>query len=272
MINLKTKEEIETMREGGRILANVLEKLKKAALPGAKTIEIDKLAQDLILAAGCQISFKTVRNYQWTTCLCVNDTVVHGVPNEYQLKENDLLGIDVGLIKDGLHLDMAETILIRHCEEQSDEAISTQNVEIATLPAVARNDVENFLDVGKQTLAAAITQAKPGNRIGHISETIEKNITGAGYSVVDKLVGHGVGRILHEEPAIPGVLKGKIEETPEIVPGMTLAIEVIYNQGSPEIAYGADGWTIKSKDGSLSATFENSLAIAEDGPIILTVD
>lgn len=252
-VNLKTQEEIETMKAGGKILAGVMERLKTVAKPGIKTAELDALAEQLITEAGCQISFRTVRDYQWTTCMCVNDVVVHGIPNGYILKDGDLLGIDVGLIKDGLHLDMAETVLIGNPANLSNGS-----------------NLTNLLDVGKRTLAEAIKMAKPGNRIGHISETIEKNISAAGYCVVRNLVGHGVGKVLHEEPAIPGVLKGKIEETPEIVPGMTLAIEVIYNRGGPEIIYAPDGWTIKSGDGSLSATFEKTLAVLEDEPIVLT--
>lgn len=253
---IKTQEEIEKMVNGGRILARVLDKVKAAAEPGVKTIGLDRLAEKLILEAGCQISFRTVRDYKWSTCLCVNDVVVHGLPSEYELKDGDLLGIDMGLIYDGLHLDMAETILIR---------------EIATLPSVARNDVVNFLSAGKLALAKAIEQAKPGNRIGHISRAIEETIKMAGYSVVHSLVGHGVGKTLHEDPHIPGVLKKKIAETPEIMAGMTLAIEVIYNLGGPEAAYlNNDGWTIATVDKSLSATFERSIAVLESGPIVLT--
>lgn len=251
---IKTQEEIGKMINGGKILAGVMEEVKNAAKPGVKTIELDKLAEKLILEAGCQISFKTVRDYKFTTCLCVNDVVVHGLPSEYELKEGDLLGIDIGLIYQGLHLDMAETIIVGN-------------------PANLSNgtNLTNFLDAGKKALAKAIEQAKPGNRIGHISKAIEESIKSAGYSVVQNLVGHGVGRTLHEDPHILGVLQGRIEETPEIMEAMTLAIEVIYNFGGPEAAYGkSDGWTISTVDKSLSATFEKSIAVLENGSIVLT--
>lgn len=263
---IKTQDEIEKMKIGGKILAGVLEKVKMAAKPGVKTIELDKLAEKLILEAGCQISFRTVRGYKWTTCLCVNDVVVHGLPSEYELKETDLLGIDVGLIYEGLHSDMAETILIkRHPEfiSGSDQMLNqVQHDEV---------EKEKFLEAGKLALTKAIAQAKVGHRIGHISKAIEETIKSAGYSVVHNLVGHGVGKTLHEDPHIPGVLKNKIEETPAILSGMTLAIEVIYNLGGPEVAHGNnDGWTISTVDKSLSSTFEKSIAVLESGPIILT--
>lgn len=250
-IIIKTKEEIEKMRQGGEKLARILEELKKEAKPGIKTIELDRLAEKLVLQAGGQPSFKTVRDYQWTTCLCVNNVVVHGIPNDYQLKVGDLLGIDIGMIYEGFHTDLSETIIIG------------QSVNLS--------DLTNFLSVGKKALVEAIAVAKPGNRIGHISQAIQGNIEKAGFSVVKSLTGHGVGRKLHEDPRVPGFLERKIEETPEIKEGMVLAIEVIYNQGGPEVIYtNDDGWTIGTKNGSLSGLFEQTVAITGDGPKVLT--
>lgn len=283
-VNLKTDSEIEKMKAGGKILAGVLEEVKAAAKPGVKTIELDKLAEQLILEAGCQISFQTVRGYKWSTCLCVNDVVVHGLPSEYELKEGDLLGIDVGLIYQDLHLDMAETILISSVviptdpakgggvEESSEAAFGLDpSTTLGMTKNITLNDRLKFLSAGKKALVKAIGQAKAGNRIGHISQAIEEMIKSAGYSVVYNLVGHGVGKTLHEDPHIPGVLQSRIEETLEIVVGMTLAIEVIYNLGGPEVAYTQnDGWTIATVDKSLSATFEKSIAVLENGPIVLT--
>lgn len=251
---LKTQEEIEKMKIGGKILAGVLEEVKMAAKPGVKTIELDKLAEQLILEGGCQISFRTVKDYKFVTCLCVNDVVVHGLPSEYELKETDLLGIDVGLIYQGLHLDMAETIEVK-----------SEKLKIKS------EEKEKFLEAGKKALAKAIAQARVGHRIGHISQAIEETIKMAGYSVVHNLTGHGVGKTLHEDPHIPGILQSRIEETPEILAGMTLAIEIIYNLGGPKAAYlNNDGWTIATVDKSLSATFEKSIAVLESGSLILT--
>jgi methionyl aminopeptidase len=178
--------------------------------------------------------------------------VVHGVPNEYQLKERDLLGIDIGLFYKGFHTDMAETVIVGSLNDS--------------------NHLKKFIQAGWEALNQAINMAKVGNRVGHISKAIEETITKAGYSSVRALVGHGIGRDLHEDPQIPCFFKGKLEETARLEIGMTLAIEIIYNQGKPEVVYkNDDGWTIKTKDGSLSGLFEHTVAILKNGPEILTL-
>lgn len=237
------------MREGGVKLGAILQKLLEKAQPGVTLMDIETLADGLIRQAGGEASFKTVKGYKWATCLCVNDVVVHGIPNDYTLKDGDLLTIDVGMLYKGFHTDTAWT-----------KSIGSQNEEI-----------RKFLKIGEEALWKAIDQARAGNRVGHISQTIQRIIEGAGFGIVKTLVGHGVGGELHEEPQIPGFLKNPIETTPELVPGMTLAVEVIYAMGSGAVVYSNDdGWSIGTRDGSLSAVFEHSLAITDGEPLVLT--
>ena len=252
---VKTEEEIEIMRQGGGILAAVMKETIKKARPGVTTKELDQFAEKLIREKGGKPSFKMVPKYNWATCMCVNNCVVHGVPNDYQLKEGDVLGIDIGVFHQGFHTDMARTIEIKN------EKLKTKNEE----------EIEKFLETGKKALQRAISQARVGNHIGHISKAIQETIEGAGYSVVKTLVGHGVGRKLHEKPQIPGFLRGRIKDSPLLKKGMTIAIEVIYNLGEDEVVLKkSDGWTILTKDGSLSGLFENTLVIMKKRPIVLT--
>lgn len=255
MINVKTKEEIAKMREGGKILAKIMEEIKIRVKPGVTTAELDKLAENLIKKSGGQPSFKMVKNYKWATCMCVNEVVVHGVPNEYQLKEGDILGVDIGIFYRGFHGDMAETIIVNHYN----------NIYYHS------ETLETFIKIGKKALGEAIKMVKVGNRVGHISKAIDETISKAGFSAVRALVGHGIGKKLHEEPAVPCFLKDKIENTPLLKEGMTLAIEVIYNQGKPGVVHqNDDGWTISTVDGSLSGLFEQTVAVSAKGPEILT--
>ncbi len=255
MINIKTSEEIEIMKVGGRILAEVLTELLKNVRPGVSELEIDKLAEKLISEKGGQPAFKRVKGYKHTICVSVNDVVVHGIPGNYQFKEGDTVGIDCGVYYRGFNTDMAHTIKISNLKSQ----ISNGG-----------DEVDKFLKTGKRALEEAIKMARVGNRIGHISKTIQEIIEKADYSVVQNLVGHGVGRQLHEEPEVPGFVNRPILETPELEVGMTIAIEVIYNQGKPGVELDNDGWTIKSKDGSLSGLFERTVVITDDGPVVLT--
>ena len=247
-MNTKTQTEIASMKEGGKRLGNILQKLLDAAHVGVSLHAIEAMADDLITKAGGTASFKTVKGYRWATCLCVNEVVVHGIPTAYELKDSDVLTIDVGMMYEGLHTDTAWTKIISRQQEK-----------------------EKFLKIGEEALWNAVDPARVGNRIGHISRTIQTIIEGAGYSIVTSLVGHGVGRELHEPPQIPGFLKGTIENTMLLEEGMTIAIEVIYAMGGGAIVYdNADGWTLATRDRSLSAVFEHSIAITRDGPLILT--
>lgn len=259
MIHIKTPEEIEKMRTSGRILSETLQEVVRAVKPGVTELELDALAEKLIREKGGEPGFMKVPGYKHTICACTNDVIVHGIPTDYKLKEGDVICIDCGVYYEGFHTDMAETILV-----------STNNKQHST----GDKEKERFLAVGKRALNEAIAQAVLGNRIGHISHTIERIVEKEnGYGVLRTLIGHGVGRELHEEPEVPGVLAGKLEKTPLLVEGMTIAIEVIYNMGSPEAVYkGTDDWTIVTEDGSLSSVFERSVLITKDGPEMLTPD
>lgn len=269
MISIKTEEEIDVMREGGRILAQVLERLKTEVKPGVTTEHLDKLGQELILKAHGQPSFKMVRGYHWTTCMSVNEVVVHGIPDSYQLKKGDILGIDIGIFFKGFHTDMSWTLRVqtKNSKRRDQRSLLPTNVGIKT----KKDEIDKFLETGQQALEKAIAQAKVGNRVGHISQAIGETISRAGFSPVKALVGHGIGRNLHEEPPIPCFLREPLEKTPLLKEGMTLAIEVIYNQGDADVVYkNQDGWTIQTADDSLSGLFEQTLAISAKGPIVLT--
>ncbi len=252
MIETKSPEDIEKIREGGAILASILEKVKSEVKPGVTTLELDGIADKLINEAG-EPSFKKVRDYKWATCMCVNEVVVHGIPGKYKLKEGDVLGIDLGMLYKGFNTDMSWTVRVKGQKEKP------------------LDEVDRFVETGRKALEEAINQARPGNRVGHISKAIQDTVRAANYSPVEALVGHGIGRNLHEEPPIPCFLKGTIENTPALLIGMTIAIEVIYNQGTPQIMYQSDdGWTIQTADNKLSGLFEQTVAILASGPEVLT--
>lgn len=267
---VKTKEEIAIMQEGGGKLGGILQTLLDFARAGVTFSEIESLADELITKAGGTASFKTVKDYKWATCLCVNDVVVHGIPTDYTLKDGDVLTIDVGMLYKAFHTDTAWTKIITHPASMHRPVRQAgQRINVSTQNEL--KEKERFLKVGEDALWQAIAQAKVGNRVGHISQTIQRIIEGAGYGIVRTLVGHGVGRELHEEPQIPGFLKNSVESTPELVPGETLAVEVIYAMGSGAVVYSNnDGWSIGTRDGSLSAVFEHSLTITATDPIVLT--
>jgi len=255
MIFPKSPDEIAVMKVGGKKLWNILQTLLEEAVVG---IPLERLEQNTRLAirnAGGTPSFMTVKGYQWATCLCLNEEVVHGIPSSYVLQEEDVLTIDIGMIYEGLHTDTAWTKIIRRQKTEDRE----------------QKEKEKFLRVGEEALKKAIGVAKAGNRVGHISQMIERTITGAGYDVVRSLTGHGVGKKLHEEPMIPEYLDRPIEKTALLTPGMTLAIEVIYAMGKGAIVYpNQDGWTLSTKDRSLSAVFEQTIAIQEKETVVLT--
>jgi methionyl aminopeptidase len=245
-------ERIKAMTEGGEKLGEILKNLLNESVTGTNLLDIEDHANDLIKKAGGSPSFTTVEDYKWATCLCVNDEVVHGIPKKYLLQKDDVFTIDIGMIYKGYHTDMARTKII---------GIDKDEV----------SDKKHFLDTGKKALNLATSAAVVGNRIGHISSIIEDIITEQKYGIVRSLVGHGVGKKLHEEPQIPGFVRGDIKNTPLIKEGMTLAIEVIYAKGNGSIVIDNDGWTIRTRDGSLSAVFENTISVNINGPRVLTV-
>lgn len=250
MIDLKNEKQISDMQYGGHILSDVLWAVLQEVKPGVTGLQIDQLAEKMIKERGGESGFKKVPGYKYTLCICTNEVVVHGIPTNEPFKEGDMVCIDAGVFYKGFHTDMAETIIVGQSENPK---------------------AEHLLKVGKQALDDGIAQATIGNRVGHISQAIQKKVEGAGYGVVRSLIGHGVGRELHEEPEVPGYLQGSIVHTPLLVEGMTIAVEVIYAMGSPDVTYAnKDGWSIKTADNSLSAVFERSIAITKNGPVILT--
>lgn len=257
MIDDKTRKKIEVMREAGKILGEVLHEVLGAVKPGVTEIELDNLAERLILEKGGESGFKKVPGYRHTICVATNEVVVHGIPRDTVLNEGDVIGIDCGVYLNGYHTDMAETILV---STQSSEFI-TQNYK----------EIQKFLKAGRDAMYAGIYQAKTGKRVGHISQAMQEKIEGGGYSVVRSLVGHGVGKELHEEPEIPGYLERELRKTPILETGMTIAIEAIYNMGKAGVKYeGSDDWTIVSSDGSLAGLFERTILVTDNGPELIT--
>jgi len=251
MISKKSQLQIEVMKEGGKRLSWVLDQILKEVKPQVALWQLDKLAENLIKKQGGQPSFKMVPGYRWTTCININEGVVHGIPGEYQLKEGDLVSLDMGMFYGGFHTDMARTIRVKGQENKR-----------------VKND--EFLKVGQKALSRAISMAKAGNRVGHISQAMEEIIREAGFSPIEVLTGHGIGEKLHEEPQIPCLLSEKLEKTPLLENGMVLAVEVIYAQGKPEVVLNHDGWTIKTADGKLAGLFEDTIVIDKDKPLVLT--
>jgi len=242
----KTPKEVELMKISGEIAAKALKKVLENVRAGITALELDQIAQDQIEKEGAAPSFKTVEGYKWTTCITFNAQVVHGIPTQRKLKDGDIISIDTGALYKGYHSDMAITVPVGKISDSTNQ----------------------FLEVGKKALKEAINQAKEGNRIGDISQAQEDVIEGVGYSVVKSLTGHGIGKELHEEPMVPGF--GKRGIGPKIKKNMTLAIEAIYAQKSGEVFQEADGWTITTKDRSLSGLFEQTILVTNNGPIVLT--
>ncbi len=250
MIDFKTEQEIKIMSEGGRRLREVVDVLLKEIKVGKTTEEIDKLAEELIIKKGGEPSFKKVEGYQWATCLPINEQVVHTPPSKRKLKKGDVLTLDIGMYYQGYHTDYATTFVVGDFFDK---------------------EIEDFLNTGKIALEKAINQAKIGNRLGDISLTIEKEIEGKGYFILRELTGHGIGKNLHEEPYVFGYLDRPKEKTIKIRKGLTIAIEVIYSLGTREIAYEKNNyWSIISKDRSLTACFEKTIAVTEKKTLVLT--
>lgn len=247
-IILKSPQEIEKMREGGKKLAQIKHNLEQTVKIGASAEEIDKLAEKLIIKAGGKPSFKMVPNYYWTTCVNVNEGIVHGIPKpDIVFKRGDLVSVDVGMYYKGFHTDTSFSVCLD-----------------------ATSELKKFLNVGRETLKTSISKALPGNRIYDISESTENSLKKAGYTPIRDLVGHGVGKSLHEDPEIPCFTRTAREETPLIEEGAVLAIEIMYTTGSPDLVLENDGWTIATRDGKISALFEDTIAVTKKGPILLT--
>jgi methionyl aminopeptidase len=245
----KDKNKLQAMLEGGRILSAIRERAIKSIKPGTKGIEIEKLVMDDIGRSGGQPSFLMVPGYHYATCININNGIVHGIPNEYEMKKGDLVTVDLGLYYKGFHTDTADTIIV------------------GGFPA---ENKERFLNVGRQALENAIKKVAAGNRISAITLAIQETVEKGGYACSRVLTGHGVGKNLHEDPPIPCVFSGRIDESPKMKEGQTLAIEVIYSEGSPKINIEDDGWTIVTADGSLAAVFEKTVLVTKNKAVILT--
>lgn len=250
MSNLKTQEEIEIMKEGGRRLRKVVSELMPAVTVGVTTGEIDKKAEYLILKYGGKPSFKKVPGYHWTTCLPVNEQIVHTPPSKRVLKNGDVVTVDIGMYYKGFHTDYADTVIVGEKRDKK---------------------TQHFLDVGKKALYKAIDQARVGNKLGHISRVIEKEIYGNGYKILKNLTGHGIGRDLHEDPYVFGFLDKPVEKTASIKSGLVIAIEVIYSMGAEDFKHESDDeWSVVTEDRSLSACFEHTVAVGDKKTMVLT--
>ena len=246
MIIRKSSAEIDRMARAGTVVAETLELVGERLRPGVTTAELDRLADDHIRSRGGVPTFKGYRGYPASICTSPNAVIVHGIPGPYRLEEGDVLSVDVGVTLGGFVADSAYTFPVG---------------EISP-------DAERLLEVGQAALAAGIEQARAGNRLSDISHAVQRTTEEAGYAVVRALVGHGVGRTMHEDPQIPNF--GPAGRGPLLQPGMTLAIEPMINAGSSEIVVLEDRWSIVTEDGSLSAHFEHTVAVTEDGPRVLT--
>lgn len=243
------------MAEGGKKLARVKNSLIEAVKVDVSSWDIEVLANKLIEKSGGEPSFKKVPNYSWATCVNVNEGLVHGIPKKETIfKNGDLVSVDVGLYYKGFHTDTSFTVAI-------EPSLKTQE----------------FIRTGKRALSEAISKARVGNYIYTISQAIEKVVKARSYSPIRALVGHGVGRELHEEPQIPCFLPagrhglpGRVEDSPKIEAGMVLAIEVMYALGKPDVELSKDGWTIQTRDGKISALFEETIVVTSRGPKVLT--
>jgi len=246
MIIRKSPQEIEQMARAGELVAETLALVGERIQPGVATAELDTLAEDFIRSHGAVPTFKGYRGYPASICTSPNAMVVHGIPGSYLLSEGDIISVDVGVTLDGLVADAAYTFPV----------------------GVVSAEALRLLDACRSALSAGIAQALPGNRLSDISHAVQLTTESADFSVVRTLVGHGVGRQMHEDPQIPNY--GEPGRGPELTVGMTLAIEPMINAGDPDVFVHDDGWSISTKDSSLSAHFEHTIAVSETGPRILT--
>jgi methionyl aminopeptidase len=246
MIVKKTPEQVDEMAASGEVLVRCLRMLASKARPGVTTKELDTAAEKFIHSQGAEPAFKGYRGFPGSICASPNSMVVHGIPGPYELRRGDVLSIDVGVVKDGWVADAAIT------------------VPIGSVAPEARK----LLDVTKAALFAAAEQMRPGNHLGDVSAAIQRTVEIEGLSIIRTLVGHGIGRDMHEDPQVPNF--GEPGKGPELEEGTVLAIEPMVNAGGPLVRMGDDGWAVYSQDGSLAAHFEFTIAVTAGGPRILT--
>lgn len=248
MISIKSEKEIELMRESGRILANVLEQLKSYVHPGISTLEIDRKCSEIIRSYDCIPSFLNYNGYPASICISVNDEVVHGIPTKDRiLKDGDIVSLDCGVIYHGFHSDAARTLGVGEITKEA----------------------KKLIEVTEQSFYEGIKYAREGHHLHEISEAVQSYVESFGFSVVRDLVGHGIGRNLHEEPQIPNFRQKR--RGPKLEAGMTLAIEPMVNAGRYDVYWLDDDWTVVTEDGSLSAHYENTILITGQEPEILTL-
>lgn len=246
MIVRKSPAEIARIAAAGRILADCLDRLAEAAHVGVTTAELDRLAERFIRARGGEPTFLGYRGFPASICASPNDMVVHGIPGRYRVAAGDLLSLDVGVTHDGYVADSAVTLALGAVDDEA----------------------RRLLEATREALEAGLAECRPGRRLGDVSHAVQKVVEDAGFSVVRSLVGHGVGRAMHEDPQIPNF--GEPGRGPRLEEGMVFAIEPMVNAGGHEVYVADDGWSIHTSDGSLSAHFEHTVAITRDGPRVLT--
>lgn len=246
MISCKSDRELNYMRDAGKIVARTLDEIKQAVCPGVTTQELDHIAEKFIAKQGAIPAFKGYHGFPACICASVNEEVVHGIPGLRKLKDGDIISIDVGAVINGYYGDSALTL-----------PVGRVSAEAARL-----------LEVTEESLYKGIEQAKDGNRLSDISHAVQSHVEAQGFSVVRDYVGHGIGSSMHEEPQVPNF--GRPGRGPRLRPGMTLAIEPMVNTGGYEVRTLLDNWTVVTKDSSLSAHFEHTIAITDKGPEILT--
>ncbi len=245
-IILKTPDQIERMAAAGAVQARCLRMLRTKVRAGVTTDELDRTAERFITSQGAEPSFRGYRGFPGSICASPNSMVVHGIPGPYALKRGDLISLDVGVTKDGWVADAAVTVAVG---------------EVSA-------DARLLLEATEAALHDAVEQVRPGNHLGDVSNAVQRRVERDGLSIIRSLVGHGIGRDMHEDPQIPNY--GEPGRGPELEPGMVLAIEPMVNAGGPEVRVGDDNWAVYSADGSLAAHFEFTVAVTEDGPRILT--
>ena len=246
MVYLRDKNEIDAIRSSAQLVARTLEMLAGAVKPGVTTAELDRLAETFIRDHGARPAFKGYRGFPATICPSVNDEVVHAIPGPRTLESGDIIGVDVGVEREGYYGDAAFTFPVGEISEEAGR----------------------LLKVTRESLMKGIEQACAGKRIGDISHAIQTHAERNGYSVVRELLGHGIGRQMHEEPQVPNF--GPPDRGPRLMAGQVLAIEPMVNAGRPEVMTKPDGWTVVTRDGSLSAHFEHTVAVGTAGPEILS--
>ena len=247
MIIIKNNKEIDLMRSAGRIVAETLLLVEEKVRPGITTAEIDRIAEEFITKHGAKPSFKGLYGFPASLCISVNEQVVHGIPGGYVVKDGGIVSVDCGAYLNGFHGDAARTFAVGNVSEEANKLIK----------------------VTEQSFFKGIEYAKVGNRLTDISHGIQSYIEASGFAVVRDFVGHGIGRVVHEDPDVPNF--GKPGRGPKLVQGMALAIEPMVNLGSYKVKTLNDDWTVVTSDGSLSAHYENTIVILPDGPEILTL-